>query len=311
MSRSTLTQAAVLVLGMLLASPPRAAAQCTHEEVESGGTWVYLKDASQGGDWLSITLVNLTDYLLYNSATPRADHWMYTNFQDPFGARPVKVMDINDDGVLEEGVPPYSSVTWKSSEASSPTPQHYQGTLVLELRGYTTSSGSVLPNPAWPNKFRVSFTPQDAKGWLRDFNDNMAGDGTWIALRPDVPSAWEERNRFRSGVWTTPLSPADPHAPAPGDDFETRNIMTIANRSVVVTLYDVRSWHVITPEYHMDLNHNIVIAVRQTNWVGPDVPTDASPVAGMDDYAAQKLDWRSEPSHALPRNDVPRWCNWP
>jgi hypothetical protein len=82
----------------------------------------------------------------------------------------------------------------------SPTPQHYAGELILELKGFTD------------------------------------GQGTWIALRPDSYEPWDGRNLYRSGVWTTPRFPSNPSVRTYDDNMKMRNIMTIANRYVVAAL---------------------------------------------------------------------------
>lgn len=270
------SQTLFIVLALLLASPTHAQT-CTFPDVQSGGIWTYFK----GGEFFTITLVNLTGYLLYNSGEVQAIQWA-VDYQEPFGGVPISVMDLDGDGTNEQGVPPYSGVTWSSAEAEAPTPQHYEGELILELKGFTDSQGVNHPAPTWANKFRVFFTPQKPAGV-------RLGEGTWIALRPDVYSDWDGRNLFRSGVWTTPHFPGNVSYPSQGDDLEMRNIMTMANRHVVVTLYSAD-------------NVNIVIVVRQTNWVGPAVPTDSDPVAGMDSYRAWQLDWVENDSGSVPRS---------
>lgn len=290
-SRTVALVSAVTLGALLLAgSPSRAAAQCAYPDVKSGGIWVYLLDSGS----FTITLVNLTDYLLYDSGEVMADHPSYPrSFHAPLAndwnpVHPLRVADLDGDGVLEEGVPPYSSVVWKSEPAPL-TPQHYQGPLALELRGFTAGSGVVHPGPAWPSKFWVFFTPQAAAG-------GRLGQGTWVALRPDDYAAWEGRNLFRSGVWTTPHFPANVSLPPAPDDFEMRNIMTIANKWVVATLYGADNECKVGVPCH----RNVVVVVRQTNWV--DAPT-----AGMDSYLANRLDWAEDPDSA--HNSVPGSCN--
>jgi hypothetical protein len=282
-SNRMLALASGVMFVVLLGSPARAAAQCAYPGVQSGGIYTYIGS----GKNFTITLINLTDYLLYNSGTVRADHaWPYENvFEAPFGygahsyTRPVKVADMNGDGqFLEEGIPPYGSLTWKAGDPP-PAPQHYQGELDLELRGYTDREGRVLLTPTWPNKFLVYFHPQDP--------ETGDGQGTWISLRPDVPSSWYGYDLFRSGVWTTPRFPGNVTYQAAGE-MEMRNITTIANRHLVASLYSTD-------------NLNIVIVVRQTNWTGPASPTDAAPVAGMDEYDAKRLDWVENGSDHVPR----------
>lgn len=266
---------ASLVVMVLLLGSPAGQATCTYGDVLSGGIWTYF-----GNDqYFTITLVNLTDYLLYNSGDVTWVHWAQ-EFQKPFAGRPIKVQDLDGDGRNEEGVPPYSGITWASSTASTTYPQHYEGELILELKGFTDGKGVVHPGPTWPNKFRVWFTPQDPHG-------ARLGQGTWIALRPDSYTPWDGRNLYRSGVWTTPHFPGNPSVWTYGDDMEMRNIMTISNRYVVATLYSVD-------------NINVVIVVRQTNWVGPAVPSDADPTAGMDDYEASRLDWAENTHDSVP-----------
>lgn len=281
------------ILATLVASPTRAAAQCTYPSILSPGIWVYLKETMDGGDNLTMSIVNLTDYLLVNGGTVTGENNKHT-YEPPFGGVPIQVKDINEDKVKEVGIPPYGSVSWVSYHGGANTilnpgdPQHYHGDMTLELVGYKTSSGQQFPGPTWPNKFHVVFTAQDA------FEGN-SGKGTWIALRPDVFASWDPRNKFRSGVWTTPHYPADLANPAP-DDVDMRNIMTISNPWLVVTLYSPMP----TDAY---ATRNVVVVVRQTNWFGPssDVRSDSNPVADMDDYVAQKLDWKFEPHESVPR----------
>jgi len=283
MSRKDLRKAAraSLVASVLLLGSQAGHAQCTYPDVTSGGIWTYF-------DWdqhFTITLVNLTDYLLYNSGDV---HWVSDLsgiFQDPFAGRAIQVQDLDGDHVLEKGVPPYSGVTWASATSTSQTPQYYTGELVLELKGFTDGQGVTHPGPTWPNKFRVGFTPQNAH--------DERGKGTWIALRPEDAqwSQWDGRNLYRSGVWTTPHFPADVSYLSDGDDLELRNIMTMSNRYVVATLYSTD---------HL----NVVIVVRQTNWVGPELPSDLDSVAGMDAYRAWQLDFAENT-----RDDVPGSCN--
>jgi hypothetical protein len=246
-------------------------------DVLSGGIWTYF----HGDDVFSITLVNLTDYLLYNSGDVQPINYAQ-EFEDPFGGRVVKVQDLDGDGALESGVPPYSGVTWTSSPMTSLTPQHYVGELILELKGFTDGEGVVHPGPTWANKFRVWFTPQDPHGV-------RTGMGTWIALHTEYGEAsqWDGRNLYRSGVWTTPHFPANASSPSSGDDLELRNLMTISHKHVAATLY--------SPD-----NVHVVIVVRQTNWAGPAIPSDDDPVAGMDDYKAFQLDWAENTSGSVP-----------
>lgn len=267
--------ASVVALALLLGSVT-GHAQCTYPDVHSGGIWTYIgRD-----DHLTITLVNLTDYLLYNSGDVHTIlDWQGT--QDPFNARPIKVMDLDGDGRLEAGVPPYSGATWAATTSSSYHNEYFERELILELTGFTDGKGVIHPGPTWPSKFRVWFTPQEpAKG----------GDkGTWIALHDEFgdENKWDAPNLYRSGVWTTPHFPGNVTYPSGGDDLQIRNIMTMANKHVVVTLYSAD---------HL----NIVIVVRQTNWVGPAIPSDADPVAGMDAYKAWRLDWAENTSDSVP-----------
>ena len=273
-------RASVTALAVLLGSPT-GHAECAYPDVTSGGIWTYFGWEQH----FTITLVNLTDYLLYNSGDV---HWvsdLHGIFQDPFAGRPIQVGDLDGDKTLEEGVPPYSGVTWASATSTSHTPQYYDGDLILELKGFTNAEGVTYPGPAWPNKFRVVFTPQ----WGHDESSR----GTWIALRPETAewSQWDGRNLYRSGVWTTPHFPYDVSNLSGGDDLELRNVMTISNRHVVATLYSTD---------HL----NVVIVVRQTNWAGPAVPSDLDPVAGMDAYKAWHLDFAENT-----QDNVPGSCN--
>lgn len=267
--------ASVVALALLLGSVT-GHAQCTYPDVHSGGIWTYIgRD-----DHLTITLINLTDYLLYNSGDVHTIlDWQGT--QDPFNARPIKMMDLDGDGRLEAGVPPYSGATWAATTSSSYHNEYFERELILELTGFTDGKGVNHAGPTWPNKFRVWFTSQEpAKG----------GDkGTWIALHDEFgdENKWDAPNLYRSGVWTTPHFPGNVTYPSGGDDLEIRNIMTMANKHVVVTLYSAD---------HL----NIVIVVRQTNWVGPAIPSDADPVAGMDAYKAWRLDWAENTSDSVP-----------
>lgn len=269
------TGASVVALALLLGSVT-GHAQCTYPDVHSGGIWTYIgRD-----DHLTITLINLTDYLLYNSGDVHTIlDWQGT--QDPFNARPIKMMDLDGDGRLEAGVPPYSGATWAATTSSSYHNEYFERELILELTGFTDGKGVNHAGPTWPNKFRVWFTSQEpAKG----------GDkGTWIALHDEFgdENKWDAPNLYRSGVWTTPHFPGNVTYPSGGDDLEIRNIMTMANKHVVVTLYSAD---------HL----NIVIVVRQTNWVGPAIPSDADPVAGMDAYKAWRLDWAENTSDSVP-----------
>jgi hypothetical protein len=279
-ARRKAARASVAALALLLGSPV-GHAQCQYPDVASGGIWTYFAFDQH----FTITLVNLTDYLLYNSGDV---HWVSNLvgiFQNPFAGRPVQVKDLDGDGKLEQGVPPYSGVTWASATSTSQTPQHYEGELILELKGFTGGDGVTHPGPTWPNKFRVWFSPQ--------YPHDDKGMGTWIALRPEASqwSQWDGRNLYRSGVWTTPHFPGNVSYPSGGDDLELRNIMTISNRYVVATLYSTD---------HL----NVVIVVRQTNWVGPAVPSDADPVAGMDAYKAWRLDFAENT-----KDNVPGSCN--
>jgi hypothetical protein len=285
-SHRTLALASAVMSVLLLGSPKRAAADCAWPSVESGGIYTFIGS----GKNFTITIVNLTDYLLYNSGTVRAGHWNQSvadRYEAPFGwgahsyTRPVQVVDMNGDSVLEAGIPPYRSLTWKAADPPDVyVAQHYYGELDLELRGYTDSAGKVLPTPSWPNKFLVYFHPQDP--------ESGAGQGTWISLRPDHPSDWYGYNLFRSGGWTTPRFPGNVTYQAPGE-MEMRNITTIANQYLVATLYSTDSL-------------NIVIVVRQTNWAaGKGVPSDTDPVAGMDAYDARRLDWVENGSDRVPR----------
>ena len=276
----TFARVSFVAMALLLGSPTGHAA-CTYPGVASGGIWTYLGN----NDFFTITLVNLTDYLLYNNGNVVAIHWA-SEYQAPFGGVPIAVQDLDGNGRNEQGVPPYSGVTWSATQPMDVIPQYYEGELILELKGFTDSQGVNHPGPAWPNKFRVWFSPQKAEG--------ASGHGNWIAMRPEATewSSWDGRNLYRSGVWTTPHFPGNPSYPSGGDDLEMRNIMTMSNRYVVATLYSVD-------------NVNVVIVVRQTNWVGPAVPSDADPVAGMDTYyRGWRLDW-VENSH----DSVPADCN--
>jgi hypothetical protein len=268
-------RASVVALALLLGSVT-GHAQCTYPDVHSGGIWTYIgRDQN-----FTITLVNLTDYLLYNSGDVyMVLAWQYV--QDPFNGRPIKVIDLDGDGRLEAGVPPYSGVTWAATNSSSYHHPVLRGELILELTGFTDGKGVTHPGPTWPNKFRVWFTPQDP--------DKGSDKGTWIALHTEFgdESKWDGRNLYRSGVWTTPHFPGNVSYPSGGDDLEIRNIMTMSNKHVVATLYSVD---------HL----NVVIVVRQTNWVGPAVPSDADPVAGMDAYKAWRLDWAENTSDSVP-----------
>lgn len=276
----TLVRASLAATALLLGSPAGHAA-CTYPSVASGGIWTYFGN----NDFFTITIVNLTDYLLYNSGNVVAVHPAVI-YQAPFGGIPIAVKNLDGSGGNEQGVPPYSGVTWSSTQAEDVRPQHYEGELILELKGFTDASGVSHPGPTWPNKFRVWFSPQDPAG-------SRAGEGTWIAMRPEATewSSWDGRNLYRSGVWTTPHFPGNVSYPSGGDDLEMRNIMTMSNRYVVATLYSVD-------------NINVVIVVRQTNWKGPALPSDADPVAGMDTYHGWRLDW-VENSH----DSVPGSCN--
>ena len=268
-------RASVVALALLLGSVT-GHALCTYPDVHSGGIWTYIgRDQN-----FTITLVNLTDYLLYNSGDVyMVLAWQYV--QDPFNGRPIKVMDLDGDGRLEAGVPPYSGVTWAATNSSSYHHPYFERELILELTGFTDGKGVTHPGPTWPNKFRVWFTSQDP--------DSGSDKGTWIALHTEFgdESKWDGRNLYRSGVWTTPHFPGNVSYPSGGDDLEIRNIMTMSNKHVVVTLYSVD---------HL----NVVIVVRQTNWVGPAIPSDADPVAGMDAYKAWRLDWAENTSDSVP-----------
>lgn len=275
------TRASVAALALLLGGPA-GQAQCAYPDVASGGIWTYFA----WDQHFTITVVNLTDYLLANSGDV---HWvsnLSNIFQNPFAGRTVQVQDLDGDGTLEQGVPPYSGVTWASATSTSQTPQYYEGELIFELKGFTGGDGRVHPGPTWPNKFRVWFSPQTA-------HDESGKKGTWIALRPEASqwSQWDGRHLYRSGVWTTPHFPGNVSYPSGGDDLELRNMMTISNRYVVATLYSTD---------HL----NIVIVVRQTNWAGPEVPSDANPVAGMDAYKAWRLDFAENT-----KDNVPGGCN--
>lgn len=269
-------RASVVALALLVGSPTGHAV-CTYPDVYSGGIWTYFSSDQH----FTITLVNLTDYLLHNSGDVTWIHYAQI-YQDPFAGRPIKVKDLDGDRRAEEGVPPYSGVTWAASSGSTITPQHYEGELILELRGFTDGQGVVHAGPSWPNKFRVWFTPQNPHG-------ARTGKGTWISMRPEASewSQWDGRNLYRSGAWTTPHFPGNVSYPTGGDDLELRNIMTITNRHVVASLYSVD-------------NVNVVIVVRQTNWVGPGIPSDADPVAGMDAYKGARLSWAENTKGSVP-----------
>jgi hypothetical protein len=272
-----ITHASVVALALLFGSVT-GHAQCTYPDVYSGGIWTYIARDQH----FTITLVNLTDYLLYNSGNV---HMIlaWQGVQDPFNGRPIKVIDLDGDGKLEAGVPPYSGVTWAATNSSSYHHPYFEGELILELTGFTDDKAVNHPGPTWPNKFRVWFTPQDP--------DKGSDKGTWISLRPEATewSQWDGRNLYRSGVWTTPHFPGNVSYPSGGDDLELRNIVTMSNKHVVATLYSTD---------HL----NVVIVVRQTNWVGPAIPSDADPVAGMDAYKAWRLDWAENTSDSVPGN---------
>jgi len=272
------TRASVVALALLLGSPT-GNAECEYSDVYSGGIWTYFGWEQH----FTITLVNLTDYLLYNSGDVNYVSKLVGIFQDPFAGLPIEVQDLDDDGKLEQGVPPYSGVTWASATSTNQTPQHYDGVLILELTGFTDGSGVNHPGPTWPSKFGVWFTPQYPT------QGSGQGMGTWIALRPETSEDWNGRNLYRSGVWTTPHFPNDVTDLSDDDDLELRNIMTISNKHVVATLYSVD-------------NLNVVIVVRQTNWVGPEDPSDSDPVAGMDAYKAWRLDWAENTKDSVPGN---------
>ncbi len=241
---------AALALALLLTSAAPAIAR--------DGVWVY----PDVDGWLSISLVNLTDYPLLitkNTVQVWANDWTHVDDQSiPFR------------GSGELALDPYRTATWRSGPCNN-----------TFVRGFFAWSGhfTLLPqgmDPKWA--VTVNMHTQDASG--------HPGRGTWVRLAVSddpVNTEWGAyyyifdppgtffHEGWHYGVWATPL-------PAGSSVMSgLYNVMTASGKLLAVSLY--------SPD-----NSNLTLVVRQTHWDGSEV----------DDYTGWQLDFVDNNTGTMP-----------
>lgn len=242
---------AALALALLLTSAAPAAAR--------DGVWVY----PDIGGWLSISLVNLTDYPLLITEN-NVEVWACYVCPDAWE------QSIPFAGSGELNLAPYRTATWRSGS-----------TTYFQLRGAYAwhRHFSLLPqgmDPKWT--VTVNMHTEDASG--------HPGKGTWVRLAVSddpVNTEWGPYyylfdppgtffyDGWHHGVWATPM-------PAGSSVMSgLYNVMTASGKLLAVSLY--------SPD-----NSNLTLVVRQTHWDGSQV----------DDYTGWQLDFVDNNTGTMP-----------
>jgi hypothetical protein len=219
-TRNSMLSAAVLLLVLLLALGAPAVAR--------EGVWVYPND----GGWMSISLVNLTDYPLLITQNTCSLWTGDKNFLDE--------NSIPFQGHGELNLAPYRTATWRSSDP---------GTNIAS-RGEFAWEGSLSLLPAGMDpKWTVT-----VKMHMESASGLHIGRGTWVYLTVSgdpVNTEWGDAG-WHYGVWATPI-PATPSVTS-----GLYNVMTTSGTRLAVSLY--------SPD-----NSNLTLVIRQTNWDGAEV----------------------------------------